>query len=361
MAGVVLEKEEIKSRDMKKVAAYRNYLYQHPDLQYLFFELTDSCNLRCRHCGSNCEPSRSQFADTSMLIDLLEQLKKDFADSEFMICLTGGEPLLHPDFDKIVGAINDKDIMWGMTTNATLIDPETANRLKKLRMCSVSVSLDGLKEDHEWLRRVPGCFNKAVEGIENLHNAGHKVQVTTVVSKQNISELEAMYEFVKSLSVESWRIINMDPIGRACTETSAMLLNSEEIRNLLSFIREKRYDINNRMDVCYGCAHYLSFDLEREVRDGFFQCRSGTCVASILVNGDIYGCLDVERRPELVQGNIKTDRFYDVWMNRFKPYRVDRSLFCKDCRNCKERLFCAGESMHTWDFDSNKPKLCLLA
>ena len=108
--NVLDKKKEIKSMDMKKLAEYRKYLRKHPDLRFLFFELTDSCNLRCRHCGSNCEPKNARYADTDMILDLIRQLKVDFKDREPRICLTGGEPLLHPDFEKITNAINEAGI-----------------------------------------------------------------------------------------------------------------------------------------------------------------------------------------------------------------------------------------------------------
>lgn len=355
-----VSKRDIKSRDMAALAVYRNQLYVRPDLRCLFIELTDNCNLRCLHCGSNCGPEKAAFISTEMVLDFLKQLKEDFSACDFMICLTGGEPLLHPGFQTIVKAINDCDIPWGMTTNATLIDEKVALMLKNLGMGSISISIDGLKDSHEWLRRVPGCFDKAVEGIKNLQKEGHRVQVTTVVSKKNLLELERLYEFMTSIDVDSWRVVNLEPIGRANTELQDASLNVEEIKSILYFIREKRFDPANNMDIRYGCSHYLSFGLEREVRDYYFLCGAGTRIASILVNGDIYGCLDIERRKELVQGNISKDRFKDVWVNGYKNYRIDRSELCNDCKHCKEREFCAGDSMHTWDFDRMKPRMCML-
>ncbi len=355
-----IKKKDIKSRDMKRLSIYRDYLRSKPDLRVLFFELTDRCNLRCRHCGSSCEPSNANYADTAALLRLLSEINRDFPDPDFMICLTGGEPLLHPDFEVIANAVNNAGLPWGMTTNAVLIDETAANKLRELKMTGISVSMDGLKDTHEWLRGVPGCYDRTVSGINNLHEAGHSVQVTTVVGRHNYNQLEEMYRNIRSLNVASWRVVNMEPIGRANTDIPNMALDRNEIMGLIRFIREKRYDPENPMDVCYGCSHYLSFDYEREVRDNYFHCMSGTGVASILVNGDIYGCLDIERRPELVQGNINTDRFYDVWMHRFEPYRIDRSTLCDECSNCDERRFCGGDSMHTWDFDVNRPRICLL-
>ncbi len=357
-ADILQKKKEIKSRNMHDLAEYRKFLYQHPDLQCLFIELTDRCNLNCRHCGSECDPNRSHYIETGLIVKALEEIREDMKDESFMICLTGGEPLLHPDFEKIVEKINECDIPWGMTTNATLIDEKMAQKLKALKLASISISLDGLREDHEWLRRVPGSFDRAVQGLQNLQKVGIDVQITTVVHKNNYAHLDEMYSFMRALGVKSWRLVNIDPIGRA-EDNTELYLAKEEIITLNSFIREKRYDPENDMDVCYGCAHYLSFDLEHETRDFYFQCGAGTTIASILCNGDIYGCLDIERRPELVQGNIRTDRFADVWYNRFKEYRYDRSEHCRECRECPEREYCSGDAMHTWDFDQKRPKVCL--
>ena len=350
-------KKSIKSKNMHDLAAYRRELFKHPKLDWLFIELTDRCNLNCRHCGSECDPKKCHYIDTDMIIKAIGEVAEDIQEP-FMICVTGGEPLLHPDFEKIINRINEFGIPWGMTTNATLIDKEMARKLKSLQMGSISVSLDGLKEDHEWLRRIPGCFDKAVEGIENLHEVGIKVQTTTVVHRRNFHHLEEIYSSMRQLGVWSWRVVNVDPIGRA-ERTADLFLTKKEIIELNEFIRRKRFLPDNPMDVCYGCAHYLSYDYEHETRDFYFQCGSGTVIASILYNGDIYGCLDIERRPELVQGNISEERFADVWYNRFKEYRYDRSEECEICKNCKEREYCGGDSMHTWDFDQKQPKLCL--
>ncbi len=351
-------KKKIKERDMHELAKYRRFLYNHPRLRCLFIELTDRCNLLCRHCGSECDPTRSHYIDTGLITKAIWEIAEDLGNDSYMICITGGEPLLHPDFEDIVNTINWCDIPWGMTTNATLIDREMASKLKKLKMGSISISLDGLKEEHEWLRRVPGSFDKTVEGIKNLQSVGIEVQVTTVIHKRNLEKKEEMYEFMRYLGIRSWRVVNVDPIGRAELDDE-LFLSRDEIIKLNEFIREKRFNPDNPMDVCYGCSHYLSYEYERETRDFYFQCGAGTTIASILHNGDIYGCLDIERRPELIQGNIRKDRFLDVWYNQFEQYRQDRSELCAECRTCQEKEYCGGDSMHTWDFDKGEPKLCL--
>ena len=159
------------------------------------------------------------------------------------------------------------------------------------------------------------------------------------------------------MGIDSWRPINTEPIGRAC-EASDLLLKPEQFAQLLSFIREKRFDPSNQMEVTFGCSHYLGTDYERMVRDHYFLCGAGILTASVRANGDICGCLDIEKRPELVQGNIRTDCFMDVWRNRFELLRSDRTANCGKCISCSERFVCGGDAAHTWNYDRQEPMLC---
>lgn len=345
---------------MSCLAEYRDSLYNTPKLTYFFIEMTDYCNLNCKHCGSNCEQAVKNHINTSLIIKTLRELAEDFNPQRVMICLTGGEPLLHPDFFVIVQEIVRLKFPWGMTTNGILIDDTVACKLKLNKINSISISLDGLEQSHEWLRNKKGCFNQAIAAIQRLNKVEIPVQVTTVIHKKNFCELNATYDLMCSLNLHSWRVINVEPIGKAL-DNRDLILSSNEFIQLLDFIKEKRYSIDKAIDVRFGCSHYLSFDYEREVRDYYFICGAGIYVASVLCNGDIYACLDIERREELVQGNIKTDRFSEVWKNRFKEFRVDRTQLCDECKKCKERVFCKADSFHTWDFDKNKPRFCILS
>ncbi|MBQ9901455.1 MAG: radical SAM protein [Clostridia bacterium] len=353
-----MSKVGIKSRDMGRLAEYREYLRRHPRLTYLFAELTDRCNLACLHCGSSCGGGEGRLLDTKLLLRTLGEVAEDFEPRTVMICLTGGEPLLHPDFFEIAKRIHDFGFPWGITTNGTLIDLPVAERMAALGLESVTLSLDGLEGTHDALRRVKGSFRKVLKAVECLHAAGISVQITSVIHSGNYHELEPLFDLMCEMRVESWRVINIEPIGRALAHPE-LLLSDERMLGLLDFIREKRYDAGTPMDVCFGCSHYLSYEYERELRDNYFICGSGLYVASILCNGDIYSCLDIERRPELIQGNIARDRFSDVWRDGFREFRSDRTMLCGKCRNCAEREFCAGDSTHTWDFDNNQPRFCI--
>ena len=266
--------------------------------------------------------------------------------------------MMHPDFFEIAGLVKEMGFNWGMTTNATLIDTEAAERLRQAGMSTVSVSLDGMENSHDSLRQKEGAWRLALRGLEALQNVGFRPQVTTVLHQGNFDELEPLYELLRGMGITSWRPINVEPIGRAC-ESADLLLTPDQFMHLLSYIRDKRFDPDNPMEVTFGCSHYLGLDHERMVRDHYFLCGAGILTASVRSNGDICACLDIENRPELVQGNIHRDNFMDVWLDRFEVFRGDRTAASSKCIECPERFICGGDSTHTWDFGKNEPLLCM--
>lgn len=353
-----------KEKQMKILADYRdNTLRKKPVLKTLFLELTGDCNLHCLHCGSHCgDFVPEDTLSTAEITSFLDAIRKDYPIDKMMLAITGGEPLLRKDFFEITAYAKCMGYRWGMTTNGTLITPEIAEKLVLTGLRTVSVSIDGSKSSHDRFRQKEGCFEKAVEGVANLLKASKMpgsvlshVQITTVVNSMNYDELDEMYEFFSTLGVRSWRVINIEPIGRAA-EMPELLLTKEQYKGLFDFIRRKRFA--GPMEVVYGCSHFLGTETEKEVRNWYFLCSAGVTTAGIMHNGDIGACLDIERRPELIQGNIRKDNFKEVWENKFVPFRSD---FRKKgpCAKCDKYKFCAGDSFHTWNFDENRPNLCM--
>ena len=135
---------------------------------------------------------------------------------------------------------NKLGFRWGMTSNGMLINDEILKKMNDTNMETISISLDGLKETHESFRKVPGSFDKIIENIKKLQKVPSIkiVQVTTVANKKNLNELEDLYNLMKELNIISWRVINVDPIGRA-KGNKDILLDKEEYKWLFNFIKEK--------------------------------------------------------------------------------------------------------------------------
>ena len=343
-----------------QIALERNCLRKAPELHYLFFELTDQCNLQCMHCGSSCSAQNKQFLDP----DKVKEIIKNAAvlEPRVHIVLTGGEPLLYPEFDEIISVLKQKGLYWSVVSNAMLVTDETAKKLSDHHIYSVSVSLDGSEYEHNRLRRNSHAYEQAVRGIRILRQNDIYTQITSVITKRTLQDLDALYKTVRELNVTSWKVLNIEPIGRA-EENRDLLLDKNDLFYLFDYIKRHRAEeIKNQsgLDITYGCSHFLPGPYEGEIRTTPFICGSGIMIESIRSNGDISGCLDLERRNELVQGNVYQDDFWDVWLNRFEIFRKDRIQDSPKCSECKYGILCAGDSFHTWDLDRKKPKMCLM-
>ncbi len=349
--------KKIKQEHLNQLADYTAQLYQHPRLRHLFLELTLQCNEHCFHCGSNCTSEKGEELSLEEYQRILREVKEDFDIRQIQLCITGGEPLLRRDFFQIMSYAHELGYRWGMTSNATLIDQNVAHRLAECGMGTVSVSIDGLEETHDRLRGMKGGYRRAMRGIQCLidEQAFRNVQVTTVINHQNIDELDALFAVMDQIDIDSWRVIHLEPIGRALERPELMCTKEDYIR-LFDFIREKR---KQGYPLEFGCSHYLGLEYEAEVRDWYWLCNAGVYTASIMSNGDIGACLDIERRPETIQGNIRTDRFKDIWENRFELFRHDLSDLNGECRSCAHQRFCRGDAHHSWDYDHNRPMVCM--
>ena len=352
-------KEIQKKIDMGYLYDERMKLYDHPVLRDLFLEVTSRCNARCEHCGSSCgEKIPKDEIEAEYLKKALKEIAEHYDANKILLNVTGGEPFIRKDLFDIMEYAVSLGFKWGVTSNGILIDKKMAKKIEKAKMCTISISIDGLEKTHEEFRKVPGAFKKILNGIKLLQNipSVHVIQITTVATKKNINQLEDIYQLVLSLGIKDWRVVNCDPIGRA-KNNKDILLDKEELKYLFDFIKEKRKE--NKIKVSYGCSHYLGTELEKELRSHYFVCITGLTIASILSNGDIFVCPNVERRKELIMGNIRKDSFVDVWENKFELCRRKRATKNDKCMKCADYKYCGGDSFHTWDFDNKEPRICL--
>lgn len=228
----------------------------------LFWECTLTCNAKCKHCGSSAEKKKYDGELTTEEIkSAFKQIANDMNASKILINVTGGEPLVRQDLCEVMEyATNELGFHWGMTTNGILLNDKNIEKLRKANMETISVSIDGLQETHDRFRGVPGSYNIITNNIKKLKEAGYvkHIQVTTVFHKENINQLDELYNVMLGLGLDSWRLVSMDPIGRA-NENNDLLLNGKEIRQLLNFIKSKKKD--KRLELTYGCPRIFRIRL----------------------------------------------------------------------------------------------------
>ncbi len=322
---------------------------EHP-LRQLFWECTLRCNLSCRHCGSDCK-TVSSLKDMPIedFLKVLDSVSKECDPHKVMINVTGGEPLMRPDLDKCGKAIYDKGFPWGMVTNGYALTPERYKRLLASGLRAMTISLDGIGDNHDWMRGRKGSFERAAAAIKMVIDSGEiEFDVVTCVNKRSFQELPRLKEFLIGLGLKSWRLFTVFPVGRAADDPE-LQLDKDQFRGLMEFIRDTRKE--GRIMASYGCEGFLG-NFEGDVRDGFYMCNAGVTVGSVLADGSFSACPSI--RADYNQGNLYAgDDFMEIWNSRYAVFR-DRSWMKKDkCASCRYFRFCRGNGMHLRDADGN--------
>ncbi|MBN2235946.1 MAG: TIGR04133 family radical SAM/SPASM protein [Bacteroidales bacterium] len=312
------------------------------ELNYLFWECTTRCNLNCLHCGSDCSKN-SAFNDMPLndFLKALDTIKNP--SSNFTVVLTGGEPLLRKDIEQCGRAIRQRGMKWSMVSNGHFYTAEKHNTLLNAGMGALTISLDGLEKSHNWLRNNDASFSKVEKAIALAASSKRlNFDVVTCVNKINLSELQSVYDFLLERGVKAWRLFTIIPIGRA-SENPNLLLADNEFKQLMDFIALKRK--GEKMEINFSCEGYVG-DYELKVRDSYFFCRAGINIGSILIDGSIMACPNIDR--SFSQGNIYQDNFFEIWQTKYHAFR-DRSWTKKgECASCADYKDCQGNGFHNW-------------
>jgi radical SAM enzyme (rSAM/lipoprotein system) len=262
------------------------------------------------------------------------------------VILSGGEPLMRDDIEDCGRAIYERGFPWGMVSNGFALNAERFKGLLKAGMHSITISLDGLHEEHNWMRGHRDSFERTDRAISML--AAEKrltYDVVTCVNRRNYGQLEAIKDYLISKGVGNWRLFTVFPVGRAASDPD-MRLTGEEFRGVFEFIRQNRQE--RRIRLSYGCEGFLG-NYEGEVRDHLFSCQAGITIGSVLADGSISACTSI--RADYHQGNIYHDDFMDVWENRYQPYRQHQWMRNGQCADCSYFRYCQGNGMHLRDGD----------
>lgn len=325
-------------------------------LRTLFWEATLNCNAHCAFCGSRCGEKRQPDLDAALIRRAFRQTAEAYDPARIMIHVTGGEPLLRRDLFSVMEYADALGFPWGMVTNGTRITEEAVREMKRTHLRTVSLSLDGPAAYHEAVRRLPGGFDALVRGLNRLREADFLdcLQVTTVVTRQNLPLLEELFAFLYTQPIDSWRIAPVDPIGRGQDQRD-LLLGPEELERLFAFLDAHQFCEN--FAVTTSCSHYLG-PWDTRYRDHPFRCGAGRQVASILANGDLFVCPNVPRRPEWIQGNIERDCLPEVWERGYGWFRDPDRRKKGPCAACPAWEACGADSLHTWDPEAEEPRFC---
>ena len=286
-------------------------------LNQLYFYLTEGCNLRCRHCWiapKYQQDGHSGHALPKQLFQSIVEQGKPLGLSG--VKLTGGEPLLHPEINEILDYLKGEDLNVTIETNGVLCTREIAQKIASCKNPCVAVSLDSeARETHEWIRGVPGCFDSAIQGIQNLVHSGIRCQIIMTIMRCNSKGVESMVRLAESLGVESVKFNITMPVARGeALHRHGETLTIKELVELGTWF-ENGFSASSRLGIFLD--HPVAFrPLGRmfgPVGDGCSTC-SILGILGVLANGSYALCGIGENVPELIFGHAAHDHLSHVWL-----------------------------------------------
>ena len=290
---------------------------------YLQWHITHECNLQCRHCYQEDRQGVTPYAEMSETLDKYEEYIKA-EGYEGQINLTGGEPLLHPDFFSIASDIHKRKIRLGILTNGTMIDDDTAGALAQLKPVFVQVSLDGSEKVHDSIRGA-GSFKKALSGIDHLKKNGIRVLISFTVMQENYKEFKKVAAVCASHKADKlwWdRVVTDDPELYITTE------QFKKVSNTAAGLARRYPFISN--------TRALQWIPEDSCG---YECSAGKRLLIILANGDMMAC----RRLPFVIGNInKVSCLKSTLGSSDIMKKLAAPAFPEGCKQCRYFYKCAG-------------------
>lgn len=316
------------------------------------WEMSAACNLNCVHCraaASVCRPDGElTFRECREFLDDVASLSPSP-----MLIMTGGEPLMRPDFFEILEYADKIGVNKVLATNATLVTADIASRLAANRVAAASVSIDGSSAAaHDAFRRSPGSFEASVRGIGLLKAAGIKVQINISVTKRNYADMENIFAAARGLGASAIHIFLLVPTGRA-ENMRGEEISAAEYETLLNWFYDKKRKIGNEINLKATCApHYYRIMRERAKADGVAVtvenfgidavtrgCLAGCGFAFVSSSGVVQGC----GYMPVAAGNIRERKFSDIYSNsEFFTKLRDLSLLKGKCGRCGYKKVCGG-------------------
>lgn len=305
--------------------------------------LTYRCNLSCKFCYAGCKCTKkpeSKEMTTEQVKRALDVIRNDAEVPS--VSWTGGEPTLRNDLPELTAYATSIGMRVNLITNGTNITPELVAQLKEAGLRSAQVSLEGpTSEVHDALTQVSGSFERTLNGLKLIHDAGLHVHTNTTANKMNAEHLDGIVRLVKDLGMTRFSMNMVIPCGSA--PDSDVMITYVEMAELIDSVKRtaKAEEIEF---MWYSPTPYCIYNPVAQ-KLGNKGCAACDGLLSVAPNGDILPCSSL---PKSV-GNLLKNDFEKIWDGRKAKYWRSKRYAHKICTNCKDFHVCSGACPIYWD------------
>lgn len=289
------------------------------------FELTPRCNFNCRMCYVHLEEERIPDYGLEMSGEEWIKIAEAAKDSgTTWLCITGGEPLMHPDFKNVWRKINQMGFFITLQTNGALISGDILDLFQEYPPKAVKISLYGTNDEiYEQVCRVKNGFKKVDSAITSLQKMQIPIELVSTIIKHNEKDLYNMFTYAVKHKVPWGNTIGIkQSIRGADMKASDLQIENEKIQENFRKKIKNRIEHSSTVEVkpCMMCKDY---------RLGYW----------ITWNGEMRFC-GFMNEPHI---SVRENTFKNAWKKLIDyEEHLEWPEECKECKAQKGCLRCAG-------------------
>ena len=227
------------------------------------WEVTQSCDLACKHCRAAAQPiahpDQLTTEEGKALIDQIAEMHVP------IFVFTGGDPLKRPDLYELIRYSAEKGVKVAVTPSATpLLTRDAIFKMKDAGVVRLGISLDGSSpEIHDAFRGLPGAWARTIQAVEWANEAGIPIQVHTTISRHNAHDLDNLCALFEKLAIVMWNVFFLVPVGRG---QLGDLLTGEEFEHVFGKIYELSHRVAFQIKTTEA-MHYRRYLLQHNLEE----------------------------------------------------------------------------------------------
>lgn len=325
---------------------------QKPTLRTIHIELTNKCNERCVHCFI---PNNEKEHGVHFRLKNLKRVLNEFKElGGVRIILSGGEPLLHPDFIEIIKFCRELDLSISIFSNLISCDDHLIEAIKDVRVANLQVSLYSvIEKEHDHITKVTGSYKKTIGAIEKLRKKGIPVSISCPLMKINKNSFTQLIHYAISQKIPYKTDIYLMGQTDFTKDNLSERLSVNEIAEVIKALKK----INSSSEIFgqekYETKSHSSYNLP--------VCSAAINMLCISSNGDVYPCVSLSKKK---CGNIYETSLKEIWnhskeLNEIRNIRQSDFPKCKDCGSKEYCNMCMGKNCFENNGDILKiPEYC---
>lgn len=322
----------------------------------IIWNMTNRCNLLCHHCYSKADANEKETLSFEQIKQTIPKLKK--AGINFVI-FSGGEPLLRKDIFDIAQLMKAHDIMTYLSTNGLYITPKNVQHIIDT-FNYIGISIDGIKEVHDFFRAQIGSYEKALQAIKLIQTYGGNAGIRFTLTKETQSSFYAMFDLVEKLNVNKFYISHLVYSGRG-EENLNIDISKERRREYVEFIIQKAFEYykqGKNIDLVTGNMEMDAIMLLKYFEQHYPEHTKtlykkltqwgGNSAGNRLGNMDWLGNVKPDPFFPFAVGNYLENDFETIWKNAQQPLLKRLREYPRQiegrCNDCNYLEICNGGS-----------------